>query len=354
MSWDDTLGNMRTLDRWRDAVGMTYDAERLENLRRPIARRPLRVTPRNRMRYGRIDGLDKPVARLCCGAMIAGSGHREALAIWDDYFERGGNAFDTAWIYRDADTVLGHWLSTRGVREQVVVIAKGAHTPHCDPQSLTAQLYESLDRLKTDYADVYLLHRDNPDVPTGEFIDVLNEHRAAGRIRAIGCSNWSIPRIEAANAYARERGLAGFSIVSNQFSLARMVEPPWKGCVSASDPAARAWHERTRTPLLSWSSQTRGFFTDCSSPQKRDDAELVRCWYSDDNLGRKSRAAALARQRGVDPTAVALAYVLHQSFPTFALIGPQRLSETLSSFAALDVDFAPENLPFLAPESQDT
>jgi aryl-alcohol dehydrogenase-like predicted oxidoreductase len=192
-----------------------------------------------------------------------------------------------------------------------------------------------------------MLHRDNPDIPVGEFIEVLDEHRRAGRVRVFGASNWSLARVEEANAYARERGLGGFAAVSNNFSLARMIEPPWAGCVSASDPASRAWFAETQTPLLPWSSQARGFFTGRARPDDRSDPELVRCWYSDDNFARLARAEELARKYGVLPVTIALAYVLRQPFPTFPLIGPRALAETRTSCPALDVELTPEEVRWL-------
>ena len=73
-----------------------------------------------------------------------------------------------------------------GVREKVVILGKGAHTPYCDPENLTRQLNESLERMQTDYVDVYMMHRDNPAIPVGKFIDVLNELVREGRIRVFG------------------------------------------------------------------------------------------------------------------------------------------------------------------------
>ena len=95
-----------------------------------------------------------------------------------------------------------------------------------------------------------MLHRDNGDVPVGEFIDVLNEFVDAGSISALGVSNWTIERIEQANAYAEKEGKAGFAAVSNNFSLARLVEIPWTGCLAASAPEFRAWLAKTQMPLM--------------------------------------------------------------------------------------------------------
>lgn len=272
----------------------------------------------------------------------------QAARMFDDYVGRGGNAFDTAYVYGGGvcEAVFGEWLEQRGVREQVVVIGKGAHTPHCTPQALSAQLLESLERMRISRVDIYFMHRDNPEVPVGEFVEVLNEHQRAGRMGVFGGSNWSLERVQAANEYAQTTGLQGFSAVSNNLSLARMVEPPWPGCFSSHDPQYRAWLVQTQTPLFPWSSQARGFFIR-ANPQDHSDPELVRCWYSPDNFERLARARSLAASRGVDPIHIALAYVLQQPFPTFPLIGPRSPEETASSFRALEVSLMPEELKWL-------
>lgn len=130
-----------------------------------------------------------------------------------------------------------------------------------------------------------------------------------------------------------------------------MVEPVWRGCVSASDPASRAWLERTQLPVMPWSSQARGFFTERGDPADRSDPELVRSWHSDDNFRRRERAVALAAERGVAPIVVALAWVLSQPFPTFPLIGPRTLAETRTSLPALELALTPEEVAWLNLEA---
>jgi aryl-alcohol dehydrogenase-like predicted oxidoreductase len=126
----------------------------------------------------------------------------------------------------------------------------------------------------------------------------------------------------------------------------------WAGCISSSDPASREWFAKTKTPLLAWSSQARGFFIPGrSGPDKRDDAELVRCWYSPDNFERQKRVFQLAERRGVQPVNIALAYVLNQPFPNFALIGPRQLSETRTSLKALEIELSPAELKWLNLET---
>jgi aryl-alcohol dehydrogenase-like predicted oxidoreductase len=347
MSLEDTLGNMRMLDMWRAAIGLTYESEAPDAKTVTVANRPLARRADNNMKYSRIPGIDKDASRLIMGCDNQNT-YAHASIMFDDYFERGGNVFDTAYIYGGGkqERLLGQWIKNRGVRDDVVVISKGAHTPHCHPTGLTRQLLESLERLQVEYADFYMMHRDNLEVPVGEFIDVLNEHLQAGRIRAFGGSNWSIERVEAANAYAASKGLVGFAGVSNNFSLARMVDPVWAGCIHASDAKSRAWFEKTQLPLLPWSSQARGFFVR-GDREFQGDGELVRCWYSDDNFARLERVQQMSQERGWAPINIALAYVLNQPFPTFPLIGPRTLEETRTSLPGLDIELTPQELKWL-------
>jgi aryl-alcohol dehydrogenase-like predicted oxidoreductase len=200
--------------------------------------------------------------------------------------------------------------------------------------------------------DIYMLHRDNPEVSVAEWMDALNEEVKAGRIRALGASNWTPERVDEANAYAREKGLAPFSAVSNNLSLARMNVAPWVGCITASDPSIYEWHRKTGMTLMPWSSQARGFFTGRAHPDDRSDEELVRCWYSDGNFERLERALELAAKRDVPAIAVALAWVLNQEFPTFPLIGPRLISETRTSFQALELELTPDEVAWLNLEKE--
>ena len=347
MSWGDTLGNMKSLDQWRAGFGMVYDIEKPSEKFPTADRRPLAVRENN-MKYGQIEGIKKPVSRVVMGSVLSGvQFHLPHVSIlFDEFFMRGGNCFDTAHIYGQADSLLGQWVKNRDIREQVVILGKGAHIPWCNPNDLTKQLMESLERMQTDYMDIYMMHRDNPDIPIGEFVDVLNEHVKAGRIRAFGGSNWTAERIEAGNAYAKSKGLAGFSAVSNNFSLARMVEAPWDGCLASSDLESRAWFEKTQMPLMSWSSLARGFF---AKGDKADlsDSDLVRCWYCDDNFKRLERAKELAAKKGVLPIQIAMAYVLCQPFPTFALFGPATIDEMRVSLRGMDITLSPDEMKWL-------
>jgi predicted dehydrogenase/aryl-alcohol dehydrogenase-like predicted oxidoreductase len=347
MSWSDSLGNACTLDRWRSAIGLQYAFEAPTAQIPPVSgRAPFRRADAT-MPTGRIPGIDKDVSRLIIGVDNQTTlGHTSVM--FDDFVERGGNAFDTAYRYGDGlmEQLFGQWIANRGLRDQVVIIGKGAHTPHCDPGSLVQQLEESLDRLQTGYVDLYLMHRDNPDIPVGEFVDVLDEQARLGRMRAFGASNWSVARYEEALDYSDAHGKQRFAALSNNFGLAHPLDLPWAGCRDVTDPADREWLERTHTTLLPWSSQARGFFARADRADTSD-AELVTCFYSDDNFERLARTRQVASELGVEPTAVALAYVLAQPFPTFPLFGPRSIDETRTSMPGLEIELTDAQVRWL-------
>jgi predicted dehydrogenase/aryl-alcohol dehydrogenase-like predicted oxidoreductase len=348
MSWADTLGNLTVQDQWRAAIGQQYASERDDATIPTATGRPLARRDDAPMTYGKVPGLDKQVSRLVMGVDNQQT-LPHAAVIFDDFVERGGTTFDTAYIYGGGrgEKLLGQWMKSRGNRDEVVVIGKGAHTPHCDPESITRQLHESLERLQTDHVDLYLMHRDNEEIPVSEFVDVLDEHFKAGRIKAFGGSNWSLQRFDEANAYAEANSKQPFTLLSNHLSLARAYDVPWAGCRHVSDDESQAWLRERQVALFPWSSQARGFFTGRAKPEDTSDSELVRCFYSDENFRRLDRARELAKAKGVEPTAIALAWLLHQPYPVFPLIGPRHVSETRTSTPGLSVSLTEDEVAYL-------
>jgi aryl-alcohol dehydrogenase-like predicted oxidoreductase len=296
------------------------------------------------MRSLRIDPLELPLSRLALGTLGFSTKTRDRdYALFDAWLEAGGTVIDTAHVYEDGDAerVLGRWLAERpGARERVVLVTKGAHPAgdrrRVTPADIAADLRDSMERLGGP-VDLDLLHRDDPAVPVGEIVDALDAHRRAGEIRAFGVSNWTLPRIDEANAYAASRGVAGIACNSPHLSLAVQNEAPWPGCLSACDRESRAWHERTGMPLLAWSAQAGGYFGGAES----------RVYDSAENRARRERAEALGRERGADANTVALAWVLAQPFPTVAVIGPHSLEHLQASLAALEVELSAEEVRWL-------
>lgn len=347
VSWADTLGNMKTLDLWRESIGLKYEAESAcsTESKMPLSDTPLQFNRFKQIPHGSIKGLDKPVSRLVLG-IDNQPNYRHLAAMADDFIERGGNTFDTAYIYGQGkfERQLGEWIRNRDIREAVNVIVKGGHTPFCKPEHIRSQFDESMERLQTNSADIYLIHRDNPDIPVGEFVDVLNDLKSAGKVRSFGGSNWSLKRLQEANAYAKATGKAGFSVVSNNLSLAQMVDPVWRGCVNSKGMEWSGYLEEAGISLLAWSSQARGYFI---GEIEDFSEEVLRCWDSPENRIRRERAQELAEKHSVSTLNIALAFVLRQPFSTFALIGPRVVDETRTSMPGAKLELTQAEIKWL-------
>ena len=348
ISWADSIGNLKVLDQWRASIGLEYGVEKASKRTKNIA--GATVAKGNSIPKRSIPGISKPASLVTLGFEFFPNFAAASLTL-DAFYEAGGNAFDTAYVYGGGKTesIFGDWHTSRNVpREEIVLIGKGAHSPLCYPDVIAKQLDQSLNRLKTDYVDIYFMHRDNTDVPVGEFVDAMDAEVKAGRIRGIfGGSNWTRARFDEAIAYAEKNGKAAPAALSNNFSLAEMLDPIWAGCVAASDDDWKTWLNAKQIPNFAWSSQGRGFFTDRAGRDKRDDEELVRVWYSDRNFGRRDRAIELAQKLGRSPIHIALAYVVAQPFPVIPLIGPRTVAELEDSLSALDIKLTPEQVKWL-------
>lgn len=315
------------------------------------------------MEYQSLAGIPAALSRLVQGTVMLSSDDQEAAnTLLDAVYEHGGRTFDTAHGYgRGAcEMALGTWINERGIRDEVVILGKGAHPydgkVRVTPEDITSDLHESLERLGTDVIDLYVLHRDNPDVPVGPIVDVLNKHQQEGKIRQFGGSNWTTARVEAANAYASEHGLNPFTLSSPNYSLAEQITPPWDGCISISGDngeSERRWYIEHEMPVFPWSSLAGGFFSGRFTRDNLDsfsdyfDTLVVTSYASDDNFTRLDRVRELADRHDASIAQVALAFVLSGPMETFPLVGCRTGAEFETNAAALDLKLSPNEIAWI-------
>lgn len=309
------------------------------------------------MKYGTITGIGQPVSRVVLGS-VAMFPHSQELSnqLLDTFLARGGTMVDSAHVYNGggAERSIGAWLAQRGKRDDVLILTKGAHHnalgKRVTPSEIAFDIGQSLERLRANYVDLYVLHRDDPEVPVGPIVEALNDHQRRGRIKAFGGSNWTHERLQEALDYATAHSLAPFAASSPNLSLAVPKEPMWADCVSVSgDAAALAWYRQRQFPLFSWSSQAGGFFTGRFSPDRPDNMDMVRVYYSDGNWERYRRAEQFGKELGgYTPIQIALAWVLNQpDLNVFPLIGPHKVEELNSSLDAAELTLAPDQVKWL-------
>lgn len=313
------------------------------------------------MRYGRIDGLDKPVSKIILGgsgtAMRKGHNSDEIL---DLALASGVNTIDTARGYGQSERVIGEWINRRGVRDEVTLITKGAlhgilGNNRVNERCIRADLKKSLQTLNVEYADVYILHRDNPKTEAGELVELLNEFRDSGLIKVFGVSNWEYGRIVAANEYAYKHNLFPLSVSEPHFSLAEAGRWTWTGCTTVTGEAhaaEREWYAQTGFPLFAFSPLGGGFL---SGTVKSDDKGTLKklsrsmriTFNSERNLERLRRLEKLSEKTGYQVAQLALAWVLAQKINAFAITGGSRIKSLKSSIEAADIALTAEQLAYV-------
>jgi aryl-alcohol dehydrogenase-like predicted oxidoreductase len=315
-----------------------------------------------------IPNLPLPVSALCIGVAEHGSSIAEAdsFAMLDAFVEAGGNFADTAHIYAawldggvgQSERTLGRWMESRKPTN-FFVGTKGGHpdlatmeVSRLAPEDIARDLDESLERLQQDSVALYYLHRDDTAVPVGEIMSALDEHVKSGRVGALGASNWSAARIDEANAYAAENGLAGFSASQIGWSLAE-ISPQARGGgrTVQMDSETLQWHRRGGLAQIAYSSQANGLFAhpqfDFGAPTTPKQKSLAHSYGTPRNAVRRRKAEALAKELDRSANEIALAYVWSQSFPGVAVIGPRREEQLRDSLRAADLRLSPEQVALL-------
>lgn len=154
-----------------------------------------------------------------------------SFEILDAFYEAGGRMVDTAEVYSawvpghkggESEAVIGKWMKARGVRKDMRIATKtgwGLQHGDLDPATLGTRLAGSLERLQTDYVDLYYAHRDDPNTPQDEVVAAFAALIAQGQVREAGASNFSEERLRSALAAAKAQGLRGFSVLQNEYNL---------------------------------------------------------------------------------------------------------------------------------------
>ena len=176
---------------------------------------------------------DLVVHELCLGSNIFGSNADESQshAVMDAYFSHGGNFIDTADMYNqwseghvggESETIIGSWMKARSNRASMVIATKVSmmnRRPGLSAANILAACEESLNRLQTDYIDLYYSHKDDETVPMEETLGAYGQLIAEGKVRYIAASNFSPERLRLAMTVSEENYLPSYCAVQELYNL---------------------------------------------------------------------------------------------------------------------------------------
>jgi aryl-alcohol dehydrogenase-like predicted oxidoreductase len=283
-----------------------------------------------------------------------------AFELIEYFVEDGGNCLDTARFYADwmpggheaSEKLLGAWLKSSKARDKVLISTKGGHPPlermeesRLSRACVESDLDKSLITLGIEHIDIYWLHRDDIERPVEEIMETLGAIVATGKVRAVGCCNWKVDRIAAANAYAHSNGLPPLMMSQIQWSLAvSTAEAHGDTTKVIMDDTEYAGYLEQEVPVMAYSSQAKGFFARPLGGVNSINQKSQDWFYNEENLLRLERVKAYAAQTGLTPNTVALGYILCNRLPAMALVGCRSIEQLKSTLAAADVSIPEADL----------
>lgn len=320
-----------------------------------------------------LEGLDKPLSRLVHGSTgLMFADDSVAFEVLDAVSEAGITAFDTSAAYAfgdySMDAMLGRWIRHRGGCDDIVFVTKGAHPgppdwqqPRVNPTAVADDINLTRERLGLDRLDLWLFHRDDPNVEIGQLVEAVNAAVDRGQIGAWGVSNWSVPRIKAAISYAADHGLRGPVANSAHYSLAEQLDSPWDDVVTltgADHAADRNWHLETGMPVIAWSALAGGFLSerieraDLEPPVEPQLADTARCYLNEENWQRRERAAEVGRRLDLSLSQIALAWVFSADLRPLAIAGSATPAEVRENVAAERAQLSKADISYITGGSQ--
>lgn len=235
-----------------------------------------------------------------------------------------------------SEEFLGRWMEENGCREQVVLSTKGGVSNEgkqfrvdLSRDGLLTELRQSLEALRTDYLDIYLLHRDEPDRSVEEIMDSLQELADTGRCGNIGVCNWRCERIRAANQYAKCHGLLPIRFVQTWWSIASYTEAMWDDPTTTHmDQETSEYCKEHQCIAMAYTSQAKGFFQKAYAAGVDNLEPLLKHrMLTRDNLKKLEKLQAYCSEVGCTPTDVVLGYITSNSLSGTALVSCSSLAQ---------------------------
>ncbi len=328
------------------------------------------------MQYVNLGPTGLKVSRICLGMMTYGTPQWRPWVLDEEAsrpfvrraVEAGVNFFDTANMYSNglSEVVTGKLLKEYAKREEVVIAtkvffpvsddmsvdaptAKGKLRPNTSGLSRKHILHAvdaSLQRLGTDYIDLYQIHRWDRGTPIEETMEALHDVVKAGKVRYIGASSMWAWQFAKAQQVAKERGLTQFVSMQNHYNLLYREE---------EREMIPLCHDQ-KVALIPWSPLARGFLAGNRKPEDRDasannsatsraktDELALRYYYGDADFEIVDALTRLAQQKGVSNAQLAYAWLLHKGV-TAPIVGASKLPQLEQALTAIRVSLTPEEI----------
>lgn len=306
------------------------------------------------------------VSELCLGTMTFGreTDENTARTMMDYFVEVGGNFFDTANVYSNgaSEEILGRWQKEHGERENLVLatkvhfpMGKGPNDLGLSRKHIMSQVERSLERLQTDYVDLYQMHCWDPGTPLEETLLTLNDLVRTGKVRYIGASNFAGWQLTKALTTSKANHWGQFACVQMQYNLLeRYIE--WEMLPVCRDSGVG---------LLAWSPLGGGWLTGkyrLEGGRPNGDSRVANAQPWQEEFWEKrdkektwvivNTVLDIATRRRVPPAQVALNWLRAQPCITAPIIGARTLEQLDENLKCLNWELDAEEKPRLDQMSE--
>jgi len=280
-----------------------------------------------------------------------------SFAVLDRFYEAGGRMVDTAQGYSnwapghvggESEAVIGKWLEARGVRSAMRIATKtgmGGEPGDLAPEKVASELHRSLERLQTDYIDLYYAHRDDEATPQDEAAEGFGALVKAGTVRELGASNYSLERLRSLNDASHRGGMKPFTILQNEYNLVER---------NGFAPELQRYCIEAGIAMLPWFGLAAGFLT--GKYRSRNDLEVHNRGSSIERFFDKGLTVlpaldAVAEETGASHGAIALAWLLAQPGIHAPIASAREPGQLDIQFEALELRLSEDQLERLTAAS---
>lgn len=301
---------------------------------------------------------DLEVSPIAFGGNVFGwtLNEQESFNILDALIDNGFNFIDTADVYSkwvpgnkggESETIIGNWLAKRGKRDDVIIATKLGAEMSENKKGLKARyvksaIEESLQRLKTDYVDLYQTHYDDEQTPVGETIQALNDLIKEGKVRYIGASNYKAERVYESNEFARKNNLQPYISLQPLYNLfdREQFEKEYLPLVQDENLAVLNYYALASGFL---SGKYRGESDLNKSPR----GEGIKKYLNDRGYRILTAMDEIAANKHIAPAQIAIAWLLHKPFITAPIASATNKKQLDDLLKATEVELSDEEVSLL-------
>jgi len=299
------------------------------------------------------------VSPVCLGGNVFGwtADEKASFAVLDDFTTAGGNFIDTANVYStwveghqggESETVLGKWLKSRGNREKIIVATKVGAEMGDGRKGLKAgyiaeMVEDSLRRLQIDTIDLYQSHRDDETTPQEETLEAYAKLIKAGKVRAIGASNFTAARLSEALAISARNGWPRYESLQPEYNLCDRG-----GYEQDLEPLCR----KEQIGVIGYFGLARGFLSgkyrskaDLGKSQRGEDIEAE--YFNDRGFRILAAVDAVAAEAKATPAQVAVAWLIARPGVTAPIVSATKVEQSHDLVKAMRLKLSPAQIEAL-------